>query len=111
MKSAAEVNDPRSGRVPAGAPSAGFALLLVLAMAQFMVVLDNTVTCGNVPGRHLTWGNAGTDPTRAGSADGPPRSSWSRAGACCGALPNAVSAGPARPKSCDPTPSFGLPPA
>lgn len=40
MKSAAEVNDPRSGS-PAGAPSAGFALLLVLAMAQFMVVLDS----------------------------------------------------------------------
>ena len=39
MKSAAELNDPRSGR-PAGAPRAGFALLLVLAMAQFMVVLD-----------------------------------------------------------------------
>ena len=43
MKSAAEVNDPRLGRVPAGAPSAGFALLLVLAMAQFMVVLDFTI--------------------------------------------------------------------
>jgi hypothetical protein len=42
MKSAAEVNDPRLGRVPAAAPSAGFALLLVLAMAQFMVVLDRT---------------------------------------------------------------------
>jgi EmrB/QacA subfamily drug resistance transporter len=43
MKSAAEVNNPRLGRVPAGAPSAGFALLLVLAMAQFMVVLDFTI--------------------------------------------------------------------
>ena len=42
MKSAAEVNDTRSGR-PAGAPRAGFALLLVLAMAQFMVVLDFTI--------------------------------------------------------------------
>jgi hypothetical protein len=40
MKSAAEVSDPRSGVAPAGAPSPGFALLLVLAMAQFMVVLD-----------------------------------------------------------------------
>ena len=48
MKSAAEVNNPRLGRVPAGAPSAGFALLLVLAMAQFMVVLDFNVACFNV---------------------------------------------------------------
>ena len=43
MKSPADVNDPRLGRVPAGAPGAGFALLLVLAMAQFMVVLDFTI--------------------------------------------------------------------
>ena len=43
MKSPADVNDPRLGRVPAGAPRAGFALLLVLAMAQFMVVLDFTI--------------------------------------------------------------------
>ena len=32
----------RAGRVPAGAPGAGLALLLVLAMAQFMV-LDFTI--------------------------------------------------------------------
>ena len=43
MKSPADVSDPRPGRGPAGAPSAGFALLLVLAMAQFMVVLDFTI--------------------------------------------------------------------
>ena len=54
IKSAAEVNDPRSGRVPAGAPSAGFVLLLVLAMAQFMVVLDNTHTCANPTGGRQT---------------------------------------------------------
>ena len=39
----ADVNDPHPGSVPAGAPRAGFALLLVLAMAQFMVVLDFTI--------------------------------------------------------------------
>ena len=43
MTSPADVNDPPLGRVPAGAPRAGFALLLVLAMAQFMVVLDFTI--------------------------------------------------------------------
>ena len=43
MKSSADVNDKHLGRVPAGAPGAGFALLLVLAMAQFMVVLDFTI--------------------------------------------------------------------
>jgi EmrB/QacA subfamily drug resistance transporter len=43
MKSAADASEPRPGRVPAGRPSAGFALLLVLAMAQFMVVLDFTI--------------------------------------------------------------------
>jgi EmrB/QacA subfamily drug resistance transporter len=43
MKSSADVNDKHPGRVPAGAPGAGFALLLVLAMAQFMVVLDFTI--------------------------------------------------------------------
>jgi EmrB/QacA subfamily drug resistance transporter len=43
MKSAADVSGPHPGRVPAGMPSAGFALLLVLAMAQFMVVLDFTI--------------------------------------------------------------------
>ena len=37
------MSDPRPGRVPAGTPGAGFALLLVLAMAQFMVVLDFTI--------------------------------------------------------------------
>ena len=39
----ADVHDPHPGSVPAGAPPAGFALLLVLAMAQFMVVLDFTI--------------------------------------------------------------------
>lgn len=48
MTSLADVNDPRPGRVPAGAPRAGFALLLVLAMAQFMVVLDKTYPSGNM---------------------------------------------------------------
>ena len=43
MTSPADVNDPPLGRVPAGPPRAGFALLLVLAMAQFMVVLDFTI--------------------------------------------------------------------
>jgi len=43
MKSAADVNYPRPGNAPAGMPGAGFALLLVLAMAQFMVVLDFTI--------------------------------------------------------------------
>lgn len=43
MKSLADVSDVRPGRVPAGMPGAGFALLLVLAMAQFMVVLDFTI--------------------------------------------------------------------
>ena len=33
----------RAGQAPAGAPRAGFALLLTLSMAQFMVVLDFTI--------------------------------------------------------------------
>ena len=33
----------RAGKAPAGAPRAGFALLLTLSMAQFMVVLDFTI--------------------------------------------------------------------
>ena len=33
----------RAGQAPAGAPQAGFALLLTLSMAQFMVVLDFTI--------------------------------------------------------------------
>ncbi len=33
----------RAGKAPAGAPQAGFALLLTLSMAQFMVVLDFTI--------------------------------------------------------------------
>ncbi len=33
----------RAGEAPAGAPRAGFALLLTLSMAQFMVVLDFTI--------------------------------------------------------------------
>src|ERR1700730_15453508 len=33
----------RLGRAPAGAPRTGFALLLTLSMAQFMVVLDFTI--------------------------------------------------------------------
>jgi EmrB/QacA subfamily drug resistance transporter len=37
------VNDPRPRNAPAGMPGPGFALLLVLAMAQFMVVLDFTI--------------------------------------------------------------------
>jgi EmrB/QacA subfamily drug resistance transporter len=37
------VSDPRPGDAPADMPGAGFALLLVLAMAQFMVVLDFTI--------------------------------------------------------------------
>jgi EmrB/QacA subfamily drug resistance transporter len=43
MKSPADVSDPRPGGGPAGKGRAGFALLLVLAMAQFMVVLDFTI--------------------------------------------------------------------
>jgi EmrB/QacA subfamily drug resistance transporter len=43
MKSAADVNYPHPGQAPAGLPRVGFALLLVLAMAQFMVVLDFTI--------------------------------------------------------------------
>ena len=43
MKSAAEVSEPGPGQARAGMPGAGFALLLVLAMAQFMVVLDFTI--------------------------------------------------------------------
>jgi EmrB/QacA subfamily drug resistance transporter len=43
MKSAADVNDPHPGNAPAGRPGPGLALLLVLAMAQFMVVLDFTI--------------------------------------------------------------------
>src|ERR1035438_3916511 len=43
MKSAADANYRRLGKAPAGMPGAGFALLLVLAMAQFMVVLDFTI--------------------------------------------------------------------
>jgi EmrB/QacA subfamily drug resistance transporter len=42
MKSA-DVNHPDPGSAPAGRPGPGFALLLVLAMAQFMVVLDFTI--------------------------------------------------------------------
>jgi len=34
----------RAGQAPAGAPRAGFALLLTLSMAQFMVVLDRKCT-------------------------------------------------------------------
>ena len=36
------LRDP-AGKAPAGAPRAGFALLLTLSMAQFMVVLDFTI--------------------------------------------------------------------
>jgi EmrB/QacA subfamily drug resistance transporter len=43
MKPPAGMSDPRSDKAPAGSPAAGFALLLVLAMAQFMVVLDFTI--------------------------------------------------------------------
>jgi EmrB/QacA subfamily drug resistance transporter len=43
MKSPADVNHPGPGKAPAGMPGAGFALLLALAMAQFMVVLDFTI--------------------------------------------------------------------
>jgi EmrB/QacA subfamily drug resistance transporter len=43
MKAAADVNDPDAGKAPAGRSGPGFALLLVLAMAQFMVVLDFTI--------------------------------------------------------------------
>ncbi|HEY6312045.1 MAG TPA: MFS transporter [Streptosporangiaceae bacterium] len=43
-EAAASVTDgDGSGRGPAGAPRAGFALLLTLSMAQFMVVLDFTI--------------------------------------------------------------------
>ena len=35
--------DDQLGKAPAGAPRAGFALLLTLSMAQFMVVLDFTI--------------------------------------------------------------------
>jgi EmrB/QacA subfamily drug resistance transporter len=57
MKPPANVSDPRPGRVPAGKPRPGFALLLVLAMAQFMVVLDFTIVNVALPsiqdGLHL----------------------------------------------------------
>jgi EmrB/QacA subfamily drug resistance transporter len=43
MKSAADMSDSRTEKTQAGRPAAGFALLLVLAMAQFMVVLDFTI--------------------------------------------------------------------
>jgi EmrB/QacA subfamily drug resistance transporter len=43
MKPAADMSDPRSDKAPAGRRAPGFALLLVLAMAQFMVVLDFTI--------------------------------------------------------------------
>src|SRR5579863_6457770 len=33
----------RAGKAPAGAPRSGFALLITLSMAQFMVVLDFTI--------------------------------------------------------------------
>src|SRR6202043_1556191 len=36
-------SDDQLGKAPAGVPSAGFALLLTLSMAQFMVVLDFTI--------------------------------------------------------------------
>jgi EmrB/QacA subfamily drug resistance transporter len=43
MKPAADANYRSLDKAPAGMPGAGFALLLVLAMAQFMVVLDFTI--------------------------------------------------------------------
>jgi EmrB/QacA subfamily drug resistance transporter len=43
MKPAADMSDRRSDKAPAGRRAPGFALLLVLAMAQFMVVLDFTI--------------------------------------------------------------------
>jgi hypothetical protein len=39
------------GKAPAGAPGAGFALLLTLSMAQFMVVLDFTIVNVALPQR------------------------------------------------------------
>ena len=46
------------GKAPAGAPGAGFALLLTLSMAQFMVVLDFTIVNVALPsiqaGLHVT---------------------------------------------------------
>jgi hypothetical protein len=41
----------RLGKVPAGAPGAGLALLLTLSMAQFMVVLDKT----NPPVKYVSY--------------------------------------------------------